>query len=218
MKTYLLLLTSVLVLSGCYSDPFTVKTSKLNDKELVEHSTELGMHYFYSLSERLKRAVKSKDCPKMQSLAGELLAVAPYYSSNWNYGNAIFDGHMAYASCEAKDKKFDSAIHHMTEAAKTPGSPQLNTFGPPYHDMSVLSDLLREGKKAEVVAFLNSLKRFWDLEFSQEYFDVWDKEIEAGRIPKFDSSERTSAKGGPATATQKPAAASPEKKKSELAP
>ncbi|OYZ17778.1 MAG: hypothetical protein B7Y39_14710 [Bdellovibrio sp. 28-41-41] len=211
-----LLLTSILVLNGCYSDPFTVKTSKLNDKELVEHSTELGTHYFYSLSERLKRAVKSKDCPKMQSLAGELLAVAPYYSSNWNYGNAIFDGHMAYASCDVKEKKLESAFHHLAEAAKTPGSPQLSTFGPPYHNMSVLSDLLREGRKAEVVAFLNSLKRFWDLEFSQEYFDVWDKEIEAGRIPKFEPGERASAQGGPATATPQPATPQPatqEKKK-----
>ena len=206
-----LLLTSILFLNGCYSDPFTVKTSKLNDKELVEHSTELGTHYFYSLSERLERAVKSKDCPKMRSLAGELLAVAPYYSSNWNYGNAIFDGHMAYASCDVKEKKLESAFHHLTEAAKTPGSPQLNTFGPPYHDMSVLSDLLREGRKTEVVAFLNSLKRFWDLESSQEYFDFWAKEIEAGRVPKFDPSEGTPQPAAPQPATPQPAA--PEKKK-----
>lgn len=189
MKKYFFLFLSLSVLNGCYSDPFSVKTSKLNDKELVEHSTELGTHYFYSLSERLKRAAKSKDCPKMQSLAGELLAVAPYYSSNWNYGNAIFDGHMAFASCDVKDKKIESALSHLNEAAKTPGSPQLSTFGPPYHDMSVLSDLLREGHKKEVTTFLSSLKRFWDSEFSQDYFDFWEKEIEQNRIPKFDASE-----------------------------
>ncbi len=60
MKSYFIILTSILVFNGCYSDPLTVKTSKLNDKELVEHNTELGIHYFYSLSERLKRAGKSK--------------------------------------------------------------------------------------------------------------------------------------------------------------
>ncbi len=193
MSKYLIVLTSILVLNGCYSDPFTVKTSKLNDKELAQHSIALGTHYFYSLSERLERATKAKDCPKMQSLAGELLAVARYYSSNWNYGNAIFDGHMAYASCEAKNKNFDSAIHHITEASKTPGSPQLNTFGPPYNDMSVLSDLLREGHTTEVMTFLNSLKRFWDSDSSQEYFDFWEKEIKAGRIPEFKSSDGVSA-------------------------
>lgn len=189
MKKLISLFVCILFLGGCHSDPFTVKTANLNDKELVEHSTELGTHYFYSLSERLERAVKAKDCPKMQSLAGELLAIAPYYSSNWNYGNAIFDGHMAHAACDFKDKKIESALNHLNEAAKTPGSPQLSTFGPPYHDMSVLSDLLRDGRKKEVTAFLASLKRFWDSEFSQEYYDFWEKEIEQNRIPKFNSSE-----------------------------
>lgn len=189
MKSVVLIITLNLFLMGCYSSPFTVKTDKLSDKELVAHSLELGTHYFYSLSERLRRATKSKDCPKMQSIAGELLAIAPYYSSNWNFGNAIFDGNMALASCDVKDKKIDNAITHLTEAAKTPGSPQLSTFGPPYHDMSVVGDLLREGRKKEVLTFLSSLKRFWDSEFSQDYFDFWEKEIEQGRIPKFDASE-----------------------------
>lgn len=189
MKKMIFAVTSIFALSGCYSNPFTVKTSNLNDKELVQHSTELGTHYFYSLSERLGRAVKAKDCPKMESLAGELLAIAPYYSSNWNYGNAIFDGHMALASCAVKEKKIDSAINHINEASKTPGSPQLSTFGPPYRDMSVLSDLLKEGRKKEVMVFLSNLKRFWDSEFSQDYFDFWEKEIEQNRIPKFDAIE-----------------------------
>lgn len=193
MKNLISVVLSIVVLTGCYSSPFTVKTSKLNDKELIEHSTELGTHYFYSLSERLERAVKSKDCPKMQSLAGEMLAIAPYYSSNWNYGNAIFDGHMAFASCAVREKKVDSAINHINEAAKTPGSPQLSTFGPPYHDMSVLSELLKEGRKKEVRMFLSNLKRFWDSEFSQDYFDFWEKEIEQNRIPKFDASEGVKA-------------------------
>ncbi|GEM_PF-2960128 len=189
MKKLISIVLSIVALSGCYSNPFAVKASNLNDKELVEHSTELGTHYFYSLSERLERAVKSKDCPKMQSLAGELLAIAPYYSSNWNYGNAIFDGHMAFAACAVKEKKIDSAINHINEAAKTPGSPQLSTFGPPYHDMSALSELLKEGRKKEVKLFLSNLKRFWDSEFSQDYFDFWEKEIEQNRIPNFDASE-----------------------------
>jgi len=191
MKKLIYLGSLIFILSGCYSNPFTVKTEKLNDKELVKHSTELGTHYFYSLSERLERAVKTKNCPTIQNVAGELLAIAPYYSSNWNYGNAIFDGHMAYAWCAVKEKKIESALNHLDEAAKTPGSPQLNTFGPPYHDMSVLSELLKEGHKKEVTLFLVKLKRFWDSEFSDDYFDYWEKEIEHKRIPKFDSSEGT---------------------------
>ena len=189
MKKTVLLLASIFLLSSCHSDLFSKKISKLKDRELDEYCSNLGEHYFYSLSEKLKRARQTKDCPKVQSLAKELLSVAQFYSSNWNYGNAIFEGNLAFAECDVKEKKIDSALLRLKEAAKTPGSPQLNSFGPPYSDLSVLSELLREGKKKEVLDFLGSFNKYWELEFSKEIMTFWTSEIAANRIPKFEIHE-----------------------------
>lgn len=189
MKKPILFLASVFLLSSCQSDLFSKRIAKLKDRELDEYSSDLGEHYFYSLSEKLKRARETKDCPKVQSLAHELLSVARFYSSNWNFGNAIFEGNLAFTECDVKENKIDNALVHLKEAAKTPGSPQLNSFGPPRTDLSVLSELLKEGKKKEVLDFLGSFDRYWEGGRSDDEMKFWTAEITANRIPKFEINE-----------------------------
>lgn len=65
-------------------------------------------------------------------------------------------------------------------AGDTPGSPQLNSFGP---NMTLARDLLQRGETAPVLAYFEQVRRFWKMGGGR--LDAWSAAVEAGRIPDF---------------------------------
>jgi hypothetical protein len=78
------------------------------------------------------------------------------------------------------DGKLDEAKLHLLEAGKTPGSPQLNSFGP---SMALAGDLLKKGEKAAVLSYFDLCRTFWKLGSSK--LDEWTAAVNSGASPDF---------------------------------
>jgi hypothetical protein len=78
-----------------------------------------------------------------------------------------------------------AAAAQLIASGKTPGSPQLNSFGP---GMSLALDLLRKGERAVVIDYLDLCAKFWSLGRSK--IPAWKTQIEKGETPDFGSNAK----------------------------
>ena len=69
---------------------------------------------------------------------------------------------------------------YLIAAGKSPGSPQMDSFGP---NMSLANDLLKKGERQVVLAYFQRCRKFWKLH--EDKLDQWSAEVEAGKIPDF---------------------------------
>ena len=117
---------------------------------------------------------------RLRLYARELLDLAQSLERDWNYGNAIHDGNMVLGRLELVHGDLEEASRRLLEAGKTPGSPQLNSFGP---NMSLARDLLVAGEGEVVIEYLRHCLEFWEL--GRERVKDWIALIEGGRLPDF---------------------------------
>lgn len=96
---------------------------------------------------------------------------------NWYTGNAIHDGHTILGRLALADGDIKTALVHLREAAKTPGSPQLNSFGP---NMILAQELLAAGERKAVISYLKACKDFW--KEKSRRIDTCIERIERGEI------------------------------------
>ena len=77
---------------------------------------------------------------------------------DWNFGNLMHHGHIikGYALLRADD--IEGATKELQAAGRTPGSPQLNSFGP---DINLAWELLQRGRDQAVLAYFHDISRFW---------------------------------------------------------
>lgn len=134
---------------------------------------------FYALNDAAKKSFEAKDYKKAEQYSNELLNLAKKYPKDWNYGNAIYDSHMVLGRLALLSNDVKTAKEHLFQSVATPGSPQLDSFGP---NMSLAKDLLEKGQKEPVIEFLNQCKQFW---MEKEQVDDWISEIKADKIPNF---------------------------------
>ncbi len=97
-------------------------------KEL--ESAENSEDRFYALTQVSIRSFEAGEIEDARTYADELLAMAPSYKSNWNYGNAIHKGNIVLGRIALLNNDIKKAIEYLSRAGETPGSPQLNSFGP----------------------------------------------------------------------------------------
>jgi hypothetical protein len=74
----------------------------------------------------------------------------------------------------------EAAKRELIEAGRTPGSPQLNSFGP---NMSLAKDLLERKETDTVVAYFELCGKFWKME--QGNLRRWGVLAKAGEMPDF---------------------------------
>lgn len=110
--------------------------------------------------------------------AEELKSLTPNYEDNWNYGNAIHDYNLVFGLIALESGDIEGAKRFLIAAGKTPGSPQLDSFGP---DMSLAEALLIAGERQAVLEYFDLCQTFWP----KEKLSKWKKEMEAGKIPDF---------------------------------
>ena len=116
---------------------------------------------------------------KAREDANTVLSVAEKYRSDWNYGNAVHKGNLALGRLALRDGDIEQAKHYLIEAGKTPGSPQLNSFGP---NMLLAKELLEKGETA-VLEYLDLCAKFWRSDFGS--VSTWKKLIAEGKQPNF---------------------------------
>jgi hypothetical protein len=113
---------------------------------------------YYILGETAKAAAQLRSYKDAELYATELLRLAPAYRKDWNYGNAIHDGHMVLGRIALVNGDRATARRELLLAGASPGSPQLNSFGP---NMSLARDLLRTGDRQAVFQYFDECEKFW---------------------------------------------------------
>ncbi len=153
--------------------------------EMTESLMAKGNDYerFVILNIVAKAAFSAGHYEKAKVYAAELLDVASQYKDDWNYGNAIHDGHLVLGRIAVKNGDLDKAKTHLLSAGKTPGSPQLKTFGP---NMYLANDLLEAGEKETVLEYFRDCKKFWEMNDGR--LDSWIASIKGGGKPYFGSN------------------------------
>lgn len=149
------------------------------EKEITERN------HFYGLGWAAKEAFTDGDFVKAKTYAVELETLTPKYKGDWNYGNAIHHANVVLGHLALKEGRVEDAKIHLIAAGKTPGSPQLGSFGP---NMSLAKDLLEDGEKEVVIEYFKLCKSFWKMH--DGHLDEWIIIVQAGKIPDFGENLR----------------------------
>lgn len=109
-----------------------------------------------------------------------------------HYGNVIHNANQILGRCALREGNLADAKAYLLKAGATPGSPQLNSFGPQLH---LARELLEKGEKETVLQYLDLVSKFWASEneqsalgqqISKEHAALiagWKREIANGKIP-----------------------------------
>ncbi|HUP69607.1 MAG TPA: hypothetical protein VM142_07290 [Acidimicrobiales bacterium] len=102
--------------------------------------------------------------------------------THWDHGNRLHWGHAILGEVALAEGRPDAARAHLLSAGRSPGSPQLNSFGP---DMRLASKFLRQGNVEPVVEYLKLCEHFWAS--GRGEIGKWIEEIGLGRQPMLPS-------------------------------
>lgn len=140
---------------------------------------------FFGLEKRSEEAFNSSDYEKAKLLAQENLKIADSFKRNWNYGNVIHKCNLMLGRIALKQENVEEAKEYLLRAGKTPGSPQLKSFGP---NMLLAKELLELGEKEVVLEYFDLCSKFWG--FIGRFFSLrkWKKIVKNGDIPDFESN------------------------------
>ena len=149
------------------------------DRKLKDHLDTLDAGLALAWVES---GIRSKEA---RAIAEALLAANTV--TNWNYGNVIYDMHSLLGRIALREGDVAAAVRHLAESGKTPGSPQLNSFGP---DFVLAGELLQKGEQNAVLAHLDQVGVFWGNgansrsgQEHQKQLNAWKETIRAGQIP-----------------------------------
>lgn len=115
-----------------------------------------------------------------ERLAEDQIRCAPAYRHDWNYGNTIHHSNILLGRIALRRGDVERAKELLLAAGLTPGSPQLDTFGP---NMALARELLQRGGTDAVLTYLEECRGFWDQDFNR--VDEWSQDIREGRTPQF---------------------------------
>lgn len=135
---------------------------------------------FYALNDAAKESFVGGKVEDARKYAQELLEMLPRFKGNWNYGNAVQDANLVLGRIAVHEGRIDDAKHYLIEAGKSPGSPQMDSFGP---NMSLAKDLLKKGEKDVVLEYFKLCRNFWKM--GKEDLDQWTLDVKVGKIPDF---------------------------------
>ena len=98
---------------------------------------------FYLLNAAVTQSLVAGNLCEAEKSARELIALAPQFKGDRNYGNAIQDANLVLGRIAVKAGHTDEAKRLVLEEGKSPGSPQMSGFGP---NTSFAQDLLERGR------------------------------------------------------------------------
>ena len=165
--------------SGQQAQQSTAAAKLAKNEETLKSLTDAPAK-FYLTTDLATTALAAGETEKATSYSQSLLQQAPAMRNDWNYGNAIHVAHLVLGEIALNAGDLPKAKHHLLEAARIPGSPQLNSFGP---NMRLANQLLAKGEREVVVQYFDLCATFWDAKFSQ--LENWKTIVLNGGEPKF---------------------------------
>ena len=154
---------------------------------LMERANEMsaGVNQAAVLTDLPALAFDAGDLQKARAYAELLLREATSQQGSWNHGNAVHKGNLILGRIAAAEGRVADAVTFLRAAGETPGSPQLNSFGP---NMTLAKDLLERGERDAVLAYFEACRVFWKM--GGDRLDAWTREVRAGTIPNFGANLR----------------------------
>ncbi len=135
---------------------------------------------FYLLDDLAEIAFTAGKFSQAEYYADELLTKAQLYKNNWNFGNAIHKGNLVLGRIALKQGNIEGAKKYLTESGRTPGSPQLCSFGP---NMILAKELLDKGEKKAVIQYFRLCGNFW--KSGKWRLTLWTFIVKLGKQPDF---------------------------------
>jgi len=117
---------------------------------------------------------------RARALAKKALELAPSFKANWNYGNALHLAHSVLGLLALDAGEVPTAVDELKKAGATPGSPQLNSFGP---TMQLARRLLQQGEFEAVLGYLQQCRVFW--KSGGVWLALWEDKVRKGEVPNF---------------------------------
>ena len=142
-----------------------------------------GEALFYRLPDLSKRAFNAGEADKAKTYSTQLLQMASRYPKDWNYGNAIYYGNFVLGRIAIQQGNLTQAGQYLLAAGATPGSPQLDSFGP---NITLAKELLEKGQSGVVLQYFELCKGFWKMDNGK--LDEWSATVRSGGIPDFTSN------------------------------
>ncbi len=140
---------------------------------------------FYALGDAAKQSFASGKIEDARTYASNLLALLPKFPNDWNYGNAVQDGNLVLGRIAVHEGRIEDAKRYLLAAGRSPGSPQMNSFGP---NLSLAKDLLEKGQRDVVLQYFELCRQFWRMDKGR--LDQWSQEVKTGKIPDFGANLR----------------------------
>jgi hypothetical protein len=135
---------------------------------------------FYLTTKAASTALAAAEPGKAKTYALALLEQADTMRDDWNYGNAIHVANLVLGQLALTSGDIAEAKRLLLEAGKTPGSPQLNSFGP---NMLLAKGLLAKGEREAVVQYFDLCANFWKDRGGR--LPVWKAAVQKGEEPEF---------------------------------
>jgi hypothetical protein len=143
------------------------------------------------LNEKAVVAMELDELELAKQTAEEMLTLNTDLKS-WNYGNVIHQANTILGRVALRRDDLEKAKQYLIQSGKTPGSPQLNSFGPSF---MLARELLEKDQKEAVLEYLDLIAVFWanpekarpySKKLAEEHAQLlseWKQEIKDGKIP-----------------------------------
>ncbi len=134
---------------------------------------------FYKMSDLASAQFAAGEIIAAEETCGKLLMIAENYKDDWNYGNAVHIANIVLGRVCLNRGDVSAACDYLLRAGDTPGSPQLNSFGPKF---GLARDLLLEHDEREVVIqYLKRCSQFWKM--GKRQLKEWIEKLKNGETP-----------------------------------
>jgi len=135
---------------------------------------------FYALGAAAKESFVAGKIDEARNYTQELMTLLQKHKGDWNYGNAIQDANLVFGRIAVREGNIEAAKKYLIAAGKSPGSPQMDSFGP---NMTLAKDLLEKGERDAVLEYFMLCRKFWKMDYGK--LDKWMHEVMDGKNPDF---------------------------------
>lgn len=181
----LALLVTMMVTAQQTPDKKTIASQLVAAQEKVIRTLPKAEDKFHLTREIAPLAFNAGDQVKAGMYAKDLLIQAESMKDDWDYGNAVHTANLVLGRIALAAGDIDEAKRLLLLAGKTPGSPQLESFGP---DMLFAKELLEKGEKDVVIQYFTLCSAFWKMDDGK--LAQWKTEVQNNEIPDFGPNVR----------------------------
>ena len=182
---FLALLVTTMVTAQQTPDKKTIASQLVAAQEKVINTLPKAEDKFHMTREIAPLAFNAGDQVKAGMYAKDLLIQAESMKDDWDYGNAVHIANLVLGRIALAAGDVDEAKRLLLLAGKTPGSPQLDSFGP---DMLFAKELLEKGEKGAVIQYFTLCSVFWKMDGGK--LAQWKTEVQNNEIPDFGPNVR----------------------------